>query len=161
MTTGRLLVVLGAAALGACSNMKEPASTPDVVDDGGSMAVVGDTVPISLDITNTSADTVRVGLQDCNGDYVLVSESGSVFRPAQYWPCVFALTAPQPLAPGATRRIDGYTTGRVVPDGSQEAPSMVPPGKYAVRPTVTVQGGDDSAVTVRPTPASITFRSRP
>lgn len=155
------VVLSGGLLLGACFRQSEPLS-PALSDGGQSVeAQLGDTVRISLDVTNVSRDTVRVGLENCNGDYVLVNEQGSVFHPAQYVPCVFALLAPQPLAPGATRRLAVFTTGRVVPEGSQQAPIMLPAGTYRVRSTVRVLDGGDDAIVVRPVPSSVTFRAGP
>jgi hypothetical protein len=159
LSPGFPVVLVGALLAGACSHASEPLA-PALADGSQSVeAQLGDTVRIVLVVTNSSRETVRVGMQSCNGDFVLVDRLGRVFYPAEYWPCRFALLAPQPLAPGASRRLPVFTTGLVVPEGSQQAPAMLPAGTYRVQSTVRVFEGDDRAIVVRPVPSAVTFRA--
>jgi hypothetical protein len=119
---------------------------------------LGDTARISIEITNVTGKSVAIGVPGCNMDFVIVSESGSVFHPAELVYCSLALYAPTTLAPGARHVVDVFTTGRVVPLGSQAAPVMLPAGTYAIRGVVYVVQGDQDAVTVQSDPVSITFR---
>jgi hypothetical protein len=158
----RLMTLCAAVGAIACSSTSDPLPPRLVFDSTATSADLrqGDTARIVFDIRNVSNAVVRVGWTNCNGDYVLVAANGAAFYPADRFPCTFALVAPTELAPGATLRLQAFTTGRVVPSGSQSAPSMIAPGTYTVRSLLTPVQGDANAISVRITPSSLTFRRK-
>jgi hypothetical protein len=91
-------------------------------------------------------------------DFFISDLDGNAFTPAETVYCTLELRAPISLDPGETHRIDAFTTGRVVPQGSQSAPIMLPAGTYRVRPVVSVHSGDETAVVVSAEPVIVTFR---
>ncbi len=146
-----------AAAFSGCSIFSDPGSSTVNIDTTTAVAdvVVGDTVRITIDVVNVSGTTVRVGQTNCNGDFVFVNARRATFHPAEYMPCTLALTAPTELAPGDTLEMHAFTTGRAVPEGSQDAPITLAPGIYTIQPMVSVSGGSATAVVARSTPARI------
>jgi hypothetical protein len=123
---------------------------------------LGDTAIVTIDVTNISNSTVLVGPTNCNGDFELVGGSGVSYVPGDRFPCTLALVAPQPLAPGAMLRMRAFTTGRVIEPGSRTVsmPTLLSPGTYFLRSTVTAFQGDASPLSVRVTPSRITFLAR-
>ena len=161
MTLLRRTLLFVALSLNACSLFSEPRAAVVSLRTLASPTDIqlGDTARIQIEVTNISGNTVEIGPSGCNMDFVIVSASGSVFNPAELVACPLALMAPIPLAPGAKRLIDVFTTGRVIPQGSQAAPSMLSPATYSIRGVVYVLRGNQEAITVQSDPVSVTFRN--
>jgi hypothetical protein len=162
MITGRSLPALSVLLLAACASVEGPERPKIAVTalTRPSDLRIGDTAQVSIEITNVTRETVRIGAGNCNNDFVLQGEDGTVYHPAETIYCLLALFPPVALAPGATFRIEAFTTGRVIPQGSQEAPTHVRPGVYAIRAAVAVMKGNENSIVVRSNPATITFRAR-
>lgn len=158
----RLLRSMSASALllvGACALFEEDEAPPLALHAAlhPTDVVLGDTARVTLDVTNVGKATVSLGIAGCNMDFVLADASGRSYHPAELVYCSLELRAPIQLSPGATHRITGFTTGRVVPQGSQGAPAYLAPGSYLVRAHVWVKRAED--ITVRSDPMTITFRA--
>jgi hypothetical protein len=123
-------------------------------------ARIGDTVRVVIEVRNISNDVVRVGQSHCNSDFVITSAGGWMYHPAEQIYCSLALYAATPVAPGETLRIDGFTTARVIPKGTQSEPVYLEPGSYEIRAVVAVSKQDEDAVIVRSSPASIVLHAR-
>ena len=160
MSRSRLLLSLVVLALAGCSlfNEPEPAAVSLRTIATPANIQLGDTARISIEITNVTSSTVSIGVPGCNMDFVIISATGSVFHPAELVYCTLALYAPLQLAPGAKHVVNVFTTGRVVPLGSQAAPVALEPGTYNIRGVVYVVRGDQDAVTVQSNPVTVTFR---
>ena len=119
---------------------------------------LGDTVHINITVRNVGDREVSIGTTGCNTEFLISDMQGNAYVPAELVYCTLELRAPTKLAPGATHEIRVFTTGRVVPQGSQAAPGLLPKGTYRLRPVVSVLVGDDSAVLVSADPVLVTFR---
>ena len=91
-------------------------------------------------------------------EFLISDLQGNAYVPAETTYCSLELRAPIVIAPGATHSIQAFTTGRVVPQGSQAAPGLLPKGTYRLRPVVSVLVGNESAVIVTADPVLVTFR---
>jgi len=119
---------------------------------------LGDTARMTITIRNTGDREVSIGTTGCNTEFLISDLQGNAFVPAELVYCTLELRAPTKLAPGATHEIRVFTTGRVVPQGSQIAPALLPRGTYRLRPVVQVLVGSESAVVVSADPVLVTFR---
>jgi hypothetical protein len=159
----RVLNIVGIAALtavGACSIL-ESNSGPRVAVTADLSPVevpLGDTVRITINVRNTGDRDVSIGTTGCNTEFLISDLNGNAYVPAELVFCTLELRAPTKLAPGATHEIRVFSTGRVVPQGSQQAPSMLPKGTYRFRPVVSVMSGNESVVLVSSDPVYVTFR---
>jgi hypothetical protein len=147
-------------ALAGCALFNEPQERPIKISTVATPTDLrlGDTARVIIDIVNISSASVQVSSSGCNNDFVLESAAGAVFYAAERVYCTLELRSPISLAPGASHRVFGFTTGRVIPQSSQSAPVMLEPGTYTIRAVIGVVKGDKSAVTVRSDPMTITFR---
>ena len=143
----RLAVFLPALAI-ACASAGEVEPPPvDIVASTNPTDLrLGDTARVVIDLVNVSKEVVWIGPAGCNYDFVIASASGAVFHPAEQIYCTLALMAPVELAPGETYQIQAFTTGRVIPKGSQAAPSMLEPGTYSIRAVLAVLRGQEEAL---------------
>jgi hypothetical protein len=160
MNIPRLIGVLSLPVLGACAILESnggPRVTLEVSMQPVDLAL-GDTARIAITVRNNGDRDVSVGSASCNMDFFLSDPDGNAYSPAERVYCTLELRAPTVLQPGATHRIDVFTTGRVLPEGSQGEPIMLPPGTYRVRPVVSVHSGSESAVVVSSDPILVTFR---
>ena len=101
---------------------------------------------------------VSVGTTGCNTEFLISDLQGNAYVPAEAVYCTLELRAPTKLAPGATYEIRVFTTGRVVPQGTQVAPALLPKGTYRIRPVVSVVIGSETVVVVTADPVLLTFR---
>jgi hypothetical protein len=155
-----LLATVTIAALPACSifdNNDAPPINISIASNPSDLQL-GDTARITIDVVNSGRDDVSIGIGGCNMDFVITDGAGRTYHPAELVYCILELRAPTELSPGETHRMTGFTTGRVIPAGSQDAPVLLPPGTYGVRAVVWVITGD--GVVVRSSPSTITFRAR-
>jgi hypothetical protein len=119
---------------------------------------VGDTVRITINVRNLGDNDVTLGTPGCNMDFLISDLDGNAYVPAELVYCTLELRAPIVLSRGETHQVNAFTTGRVIPQGSQEAPAMLSPGTYRLRPVVSVFSGDQTAVVVSADPVLVTFR---
>jgi len=160
MRIHNLLAIIALAAVGACS-MLETNSGPRVsvtADMEPINLALGDTVHINISVRNTGDREVSIGTTGCNTEFLISDMQGNAYVPAELVYCTLELRAPIKLAPGASHAIQVFTTGRVVPQGSQVQPSLLPKGTYRVRPVVSVLYGDQNVVVVSADPVYVTFR---
>lgn len=160
MTRYRLAALLALPFLTACGILESnagPAVTLSAVTSPLDV-VLGDTVRIDITVRNIGDREVSIGTTGCNTEFLISDLDGNAYVPAELVYCTLELRAPTKLAPGATHEIHVFTTGRVVPQGSQQEPSMLPRGTYRLRPVVSVLVGDESAVLVSADPVYVTFR---
>ena len=157
----RLAVLVPALAI-ACASAGEVEPPPvDIVASTNPTDLrLGDTARVVIDLVNVSKEVVWIGPAGCNYDFVIASASGAVFHPAEQIYCTLALMAPVELAPGETYQIQAFTTGRVIPQGSQAAPTMLAPGTYSIRAVLAVLRGQEDHIEVRSSPSTITFRAQ-
>jgi hypothetical protein len=149
--------VVGLAACSVFDGSDVPPLNISVASNPADLTL-GDTARIIIDVVNPGREQVSIGVGGCNMDFVLTDSDGRTYHPAELVFCTLELRAPTELSPGATYRMTGFTTGRVVPAGSQDAPAFLSPGTYEVRAVVWVARGD--GVVVRSSPSTITFRAR-
>src|SRR5688572_16259532 len=160
MRIHNLLAIIALAAVSACS-MLESNSGPRVSVTADMEPVdlaLGDTVHINISVRNTGDREVGVGTSGCNMEFLISDMQGNAFVPAELVYCTLELRAPIKLAPGAVHNFQVFTTGRVVPQGSQVQPSLLPKGTYRVRPVVSVLYGNENVVVVSADPVYVTFR---
>ena len=160
MRIHNLLAIIGLAAVGGCS-MLESNSGPRVSVTADMEPVdlaLGDTVHINISVRNTGDREVGIGTTGCNTEFLISDLQGNAYVPAELVYCTLELRAPFKLAPGASHSIQVFTTGRVVPQGSQTQPGLLPKGTYRVRPVVSVLYGDQNVVVVSADPVYVTFR---
>jgi hypothetical protein len=160
MRIHKLLGILAVSALSACSII-ESNSGPRVAVTADMAPVdlaLGDTVRITITVRNVGDREVSIGTTGCNTEFLISDTNGNAYVPAELVYCTLELRAPTKLAPGATHQIIVFSTGRVVPQGTQQAPVMLPPGTYRFRPVVSVMSGDETAVVVSSDPVFVTFR---
>jgi hypothetical protein len=160
MRIHKLPGIVGLAAVAACSVLESnsgPRVSVNAVMSPVDLAV-GDTVHIVITVRNTGDREVSIGTTGCNTEFLISDLDGNAFVPAEMVYCTLELRAPTKLAPGATHEIRVFTTGRVVPQGTQIAPSLLPPGTYRLRPVVSVMTGNESGVLVTSDPVLVTFR---
>ena len=160
MKLNRIVGLLAFPLLGACA-LLESQNGPRVSLNVSTQPIdlfLGDTAYIAIVIRNVGDREVSVGSAGCNMDFFISDLDGNAFTPAETVYCTLELRAPISLDPGETHRIDAFTTGRVIPQGSQSAPLMLPAGTYRVRPVVSVHSGDETAVVVSAEPVMVTFR---
>ena len=160
MRIHKLLTVLGLTTIAACSILESntgPAVTVSAVTAPLDVTL-GDTVRITITVRNSGDRDVSVGTTGCNTEFLISDMDGNAYVPAEQVYCTLELRAPTQLAPGASHEIRVFTTGRVVPQGSQRAPSLLPRGRYRLRPVVSVLSGSESAVLVSADPVYVTFR---
>ena len=119
---------------------------------------LGDTVRITITVRNVGDREVGIGTTGCNTEFLISDLDGNAFVPAELVVCSLELRAPTKRAPGATHEIRVFTTGRVIPQGTQEAPRLLPAGTYRLRPVVAVLTGDEQSVLVSADPVLVTFR---
>jgi hypothetical protein len=152
--------MIALAALGACS-MLESNSGPRVSVTADMEPVdlaLGDTVRINISVRNTGDREVSIGTTGCNTEFLISDMQGNAYVPAELVYCTLELRAPIKLVPGAVHNLQAFTTGRVVPQGSQAQPGLLPRGTYRVRPVVSVLHGDENVVVVSADPVYVTFR---
>jgi hypothetical protein len=160
MRTENLLVVLALTALGGCAVLESntgPRVSVSAVTAPADLAL-GDTVHISITVRNTGDREVSIGTTGCNTEFLISDMDENAFVPAELVYCTLDLRAPTRLAPGATYQFQAFTTGRVVRQGTQMPAALLAPGKYRLRPVVSVMYGDESAVLVSTDPVTVTFR---
>ena len=150
------------AFLVACASAGEVEQPPvDVVASTNPTDLrLGDTARVVIDLVNVSKEVVWIGPAGCNYDFVIASAAGAVYHPAERVYCTLALLAPVELSPGETYQIQAFTTGRVIPQGSQAEPSMLEPGTYGIRAVLAVLRGEEDAIQVKSNPSTITFRAQ-
>ena len=119
---------------------------------------LGDTARITITVRNIGDRDVSVGTTGCNTEFLISDLQGNAYVPAELMYCTLELRAPTTLAPGASHLIRVFTTGRAIPQGSQSEPGLLPTGTYRLRPVVSVQSGNESAVLVSADPVYVTFR---
>ena len=119
---------------------------------------LGDTVRMTITVRNIGDREVSIGTTGCNTEFLISDMDGNAYVPAELVYCTLELRAPTILAPGASHEIRVFTTGRVVPQGTQIAPLMLPRGTYRLRPVVSVLSGRESAVLVSADPVFVSFR---
>ena len=91
---------------------------------------------------NVGDREVSIGTTGCNTEFLISDMQGNAYVPAELVYCTLELRAPIKLAPGASHSIHVFTTGRVVPQGSQVAAGAAcTKGTYRVRPVVSVLYG--------------------
>lgn len=158
----RRFVALPLLVVPGCSLFDNESPPPIVLSTVASPADLrlGDTARVVIDIQNVGRTKVLVGYGNCNLDFVLTEPSGQAYYAAESVYCTLELRAPVELHPGESHRVEGFTTGRVVAEGSQEGAYELAPGTYGVHGRIGVQRGRDEMITVISTPASITFRAR-
>jgi len=154
--------VFAAAALTGCSLLDEPElmELSVIASISPFELSLGDTARVTIDILNVSNQTISVSSGGCNNDFVIQSGTGATYVPAELVVCSLELRAPTVLVPGGTHRLVEFTTGRVIPQGSQAAPAMLQPDTYGVRAVVGMIRGNNAAVEVRSQPAGLTFLAR-
>jgi hypothetical protein len=160
MKLNRIVGLLAFPLLGACAVL-ESQNGPRVSLNVSTQPIdlfLGDTAYIAIVIRNVGDRELSVSSAGCNMDFFISDLDGNAFTPAETVYCTLELRAPISLDPGETHRIDAFTTGRVVPQGAQSAPIMLPAGTYRVRPVVSVHSGDETAVVVSAEPVIVTFR---
>lgn len=118
----------------------------------------GDTARINVTVRNVGDREIEVMAQQCNNDFYISDEDGNAYIPAELVYCTLELKAPVKLAPGASWNLEAFTTGRVVPQGSQSEPVLLAAGTYRIRPSIAIRSGDEQAVVVSADPAYVTFR---
>lgn len=149
-----------ALPLAACAVL-ETSSGPAVTVTATTVPVdlaLGDTARIVISVRNRGDRVVEVAEPTCNNAFFISDQDGRAYSQAELVYCTLELRAPLPLAPGQSLAIEAFTTGRVIPQGSQAEPAMLPPGTYRIRPVVSVRDGDQDAVLVSATPVVVTFR---
>lgn len=119
---------------------------------------LGDTARINITVRNVGDREVGIGTTGCNTEFLISDLQGNAYVPAELVYCTLELRAPTKLAPGATHEIRVFTTGRVVPQGTQMAPALLPKGTYRIRPVVSVLIGSETVVVVSADPVVVTFR---
>jgi hypothetical protein len=158
----RLLGVMALPILGACAILESSSGPgPGVIVTSTTTPLdlsLGDTARITITVRNNGDFAVEVLAQQCNNDFYISGSDGNAYTPAEQVYCTLELKAPINLSPGESVEISAFTTGRVIPQGSQDAPMMLSPGTYRVRPVIGVRSGDESAVLVSATPMMVTFR---
>src|SRR5688572_21741075 len=160
MRMHRLAATMIVPLLTACGIVESdsgPAVTVSAVTAPVDLAL-GDTVRINITVRNTGDREVSIGTTGCNTEFLISDMQGNAYVPAELVYCTLELRAPIKLAPGASHAIQVFTTGRVVPQGSQVQPSLLPKGTYRVRPVVSVLYGDQNVVVVSADPVYVTFR---
>jgi len=160
MTLNRIAFLLAFPLLGACA-IVESESGPRISLNVSTQPIdlfLGDTAYIAIVVRNVGDREVSVSSAGCNMDFFISDLDGNAYTPAETVYCTLDLRAPISLEPGETHRIDAFTTGRVVPQGSQSIPIMLPAGTYRVRPMVSVHSGEETAVVVSAEPVMVTFR---
>ena len=160
MRIHKVLTVLGLTTLAACSILESntgPEVSVSAVTSPLDVAL-GDTVRMTITVRNTGDREVSIGTTGCNTEFLISDMDGNAYVPAELVYCTLELRAPTKLAPGASHEIRVFTTGRVVPQGSQSAPTQLPRGTYRLRPIVSVLSGSASAVIVSADPVYVTFR---
>lgn len=159
---GRILRAMPAAALlAACANpngVKAPGATI-VTTVTPASARIGDTVRVTMRVTNVGDATVQVIYSGCNNDFTLVRAGGVRYYPAEQVSCPFASVAPVVLAPGESTTVEEFTTGRVLTEESTGAPITIPVGTYLVTPNIGVIVGDEEGVETHKPAATIEFRA--
>jgi hypothetical protein len=156
----KLLTVIGITTLAGCATLESntgPAVTVSAVTAPVDV-ILGDTVRMTITVRNVGDREVSIGTTGCNTEFLISDVNGNAYVPAELVYCTLELRAPTKLAPGASHDIRVFTTGRVVPQGSQHAPSLLAPGTYRLRPMVSVLSGDEAAVLVSADPVYVTFR---
>ena len=119
---------------------------------------LGDTARITITVRNTGDRDVSVSTAGCNMDFLISDLDGNAYVPAESVYCTLELRAPVVLSPGASHQISAFTTGRVVPQGSQDGPIQLSKGTYRLRPIAHVHSGNENAVVVIADPVFVTFR---
>ena len=160
MRSARLLVVLALPLLAGCAVLESsagPRVTVNLTTQPLDLAV-GDTARIAITVRNVGDRDVTVASAGCNMDFFISDQDGNAYTPAEAVYCTLELRAPIEVAPGASHRIDAFTTGRVVPEGSQGNPIMLPAGQYRIRPVVSVHSGNENTVVVSSDPVVVIFR---
>ncbi len=119
---------------------------------------IGDTVHIAISIRNTGSRPFELLDQGCNSAFFISDGAGKAYSQAESIVCTLDLRRPVELAPGAIHFIHAFTTGLVLPQGSQSPASWLAPGLYRIRPVVAVRSGNEDPVVVSADPAIVTFR---
>jgi hypothetical protein len=162
MFLSRIAGVVALPLLGACAILESSSGPgPGVVVTSTTAPLdlaLGDTARITVTVRNNGDFAVEVHAQRCNNDFYISGPDGDAYTPAEQVYCTLELKAPIYLSQGESIDIQAFTTGRVVPQGSQDAPTMLSPGTYRMRPVVRVSRGDETAVLVSATPTIVTFR---
>lgn len=89
-------LALLASVLAACSvteNTEVPPLDLTAVTSPADLKL-GDTARVEIDITNSGTREVWIGPAGCNYDFVITSESGKVYHPAETIYCILALMPP-------------------------------------------------------------------
>jgi hypothetical protein len=154
------VIIVGALFGAACASFEASARPAITVSASTAPAdlPVGDTARIVVTVRNLSDRVVEVSDARCNNVFFISDEDGNAYNQAELVYCTLELRAPTQLAPGQSHTIEAFTTGRVLPQGSQGDPIMLEPGVYRVRPVVHVRSDDENAVLVSATPVTVTFR---
>lgn len=160
MRTYKLLGTLAVAALAGCSVIESNSGAR--VSVTSNMAPVdlalGDTVRITITVRNIGDREVSIGTTGCNTEFIISDLDGNAYVPAELVYCTLELRAPTKLAPGASHQIQVFSTGRALPQGTQQQPGLLPKGTYRFRPIVSVMSGDETAVVVSSDPVFVAFR---
>ncbi len=156
----RLSVLPALALLTGCGILESsggPRVTLNVSSEPVDLAL-GDTARIAITVRNIGDRAVSVGSAGCNMDFFISDIDGNAYSPAEAVYCTLELRAPVDVQPGESHRIEAFTTGRVIPQGSQAGPIMLAAGRYRIRPVVSVTSGSESAVVVSSNPIVLVFR---
>lgn len=159
MRLNHLTAVLVVPFVTACSILESnagPAVRVTAVTAPVDLAL-GDTARITITVRNIGDRDVSVSTAGCNMDFLISDLDGNAYTPAELVYCTLELRAPIVLSPGRSHQISAFTTGRVVPVGSQ-TPVLLAKGTYRLRPIAHVHSGNESAVVVSADPVFVTFR---
>jgi hypothetical protein len=160
MRLNNLLGIFVLTAVSGCAILESdtgPAVTVSAVTAPVDLAL-GDTVRITITVRNIGDREVSIGTTGCNSEFLISDLDGNAYVPAELVYCTLELRAPTKLAPGATHEIRVFTTGRAIPQGSQDQPGLLPKGTYRLRPVVSVLSGNEESVVVSADPVLVTFR---
>ncbi len=119
--------------------------------------VVGDTAHITITVKNISDQTLQVTSGGCNTEFRFVNLTGKTFYPAETIACTLIANLPLTLAPGESRALSAFTTGRAI-DPLANFSMQLAPGSYFVQGQVTVWRNDEEPSPVRNIPAALTVR---
>jgi hypothetical protein len=160
MRQNRLWGLFGLPFVAACAILESntgPAVTVSAVVAPLDVTL-GDTARITITVRNIGDREVSIGTTGCNTEFFISDLQGNAYVPAERVYCTLELRAPTKLAAGASHEVRVFTTGRVIPQDSQDEPGLLSAGTYRLRPVVSVLFGNESAVLVSADPVYVIFR---
>jgi hypothetical protein len=152
----RLLLPAAAYLLAGCLDGTSPTDTLLVTGATSATSIrAAQSVSINLTIYNRGDDAAILAIDQCFPPFDILNEQGDVVGPGPRV-CSLSLTSPILVAAGGSATYTTTWAGESSEVQPADGPVYLDPGKYTIRPRVSLAGEDGGLIYGNPIPITIT-----